>query len=68
MLFFLIIHNLEIIQNFYEVKFGKERPKINELNFNMLSDDVKEGWLEENDTNFLVKVHKILLLHLYLSK
>ena len=34
-----------------EIRYHKERPLVNELNFNDLSDDVKEGWLPENDVN-----------------
>ena len=35
----------------YENKYFKERPLQNELNFNDLSDDIKKGWLPENDVN-----------------
>ena len=35
----------------YENRYHKERPLTNELNFNDLSDDIREGWLPENDVN-----------------
>ncbi|MCQ2816832.1 MAG: hypothetical protein MJ252_06165, partial [archaeon] len=42
----------------YKHMFGKERPKANELNFNNLTEDIKEGWMEENEIDFKSKVHK----------
>ena len=41
----------KVFNKAYEIKYHKERPLVNELNFNDLSDDVKEGWLPENDVN-----------------
>ena len=41
----------KVFNKAYEIKYHKERPLVNELNFNDLSDDIKEGWLPENDVN-----------------
>ena len=41
----------KVFNKAYEIRYHKERPLVNELNFNDLSDDVKEGWLPENDVN-----------------
>ena len=41
----------KVFNKAYEVRYHKERPLVNELNFNDLSDDIKEGWLPENDVN-----------------
>jgi hypothetical protein len=41
----------KVFNKAYETKYHKERPLVNELNFNDLSDDIKEGWLPENDVN-----------------
>ena len=43
--------SFKIFNKAYEVKYHKERPLTNELNFNDLSDDIREGWLPENDVN-----------------
>ena len=41
----------KVFNKAYEIRYDKERPLVNELNFNNLSDDIKEGWLPENDVN-----------------
>ena len=41
----------KVFNKAYEIRYHKERPLVNELNFNNLSDDIKEGWLPENDVN-----------------
>lgn len=43
--------SFKVFNKAYENKYHKERPLTNELNFNDLSDDIKEGWLPENDVN-----------------
>ena len=43
--------SFKIFNKAYENKYHKERPLTNELNFNDLSDDIKTGWLPENDVN-----------------
>ena len=43
--------SFKIFNKAYENKYHKERPLVNELNFNELSDDIREGWLPEYDIN-----------------
>ena len=43
--------SFKIFNKAYENRYHKERPLTNELNFNDLSDDIKTGWLPENDVN-----------------
>ena len=43
--------SFKVFNKAYENKYHKERPLTNELNFNDLSDDIREGWLPENDVN-----------------
>ena len=43
--------SFKVFNKAYEVRYHKERPLINELNFNDLSDDIKQGWLPDNDVN-----------------
>ena len=43
--------SFKVFNKAYEARYHKERPLTNELNFNDLSDDIKEGWLPENDVN-----------------
>ena len=44
-------YSFKVFNKAYENKYHKERPLLNELNFNDLSDDIREGWLPENDVN-----------------
>ena len=43
--------SFKVFNKAYEARYHKERPLTNELNFNDLTDDIKQGWLPENDVN-----------------
>ena len=43
--------SFKLFNKAYENKYHKPRPLTSELNFNDLSDDIKEGWLPDNDIN-----------------